>query len=231
MQDEAQGDEILLDPEVAGIAVALVPVALPAPAPPLPRPDGFADDDFAARTPEGRIVAFLREPVGRCHYDRVLVADGARRFERPLPAWVYYQQFLALGDKLLLGGCEAAWTIDWATGEVATILSDPGSDGVAVAWADGVAVAAGRSQIAIDRPGARVALPCRQAVAVRGLGGGLVVVGDDDGMQVILDGRVVARDWRSLARDFRAIAAGGDAGGDVLVTAGGEAFRVSVRRG
>lgn len=222
MPDDAQDDEIVLDPEVPGVRVTLTPTAPPPPRAPWPRPAGFLPDDFATEAPDGRIVAFLREPVGRCHYDRVLVADGARRFERPLPAWVYYEQFMALGPKLLLGGCEAAWTIDFGDGAVTTVMEDPGSDGVAVAWLDGgVPVAAGHRQIVIDRPGARVTLPCRQAVAVRALGPGLLVVSDDDGAQLILDGRVVARDWRSVA----------DARDGVLVTAGGEAFRVSVLRG
>lgn len=70
----------------------------------------------------------------------------------------------------------------------------------------------------------RVALPCRNAVAASALGGGLVVLGDDDGAHWSLDGRLLARDWR-LSAD------GGDGPRRRGPLGAGEAVDVTVSRG
>jgi hypothetical protein len=222
-EDPPQADEeILLDAEVPELRIALMPAVAPPPSPPLPRAEGFGDDEWAAHTPDGRLIAFLREPAARCHYDRVLLVDGARRMERPLPPWVYYEYFLALGRRLLLGGREDAWVFDWIDGALTPIAHEDDAAGLRVCWLDDdTPVAAGFRQIVIAAPGARVTLPCRQAVAAHAPLPGLLVVSDDDGSQWIKDGRVVARDWRTLA----------DARDGLVISAGGDAFRPVVRAG
>ena len=222
MRDDLPDDAIVLDAEVPDVRVALLPAAPPPPREPLPRPAGFPDDEGAAQTPDGRLIAFLREPAARCHYDRVLLVDGARRMERPLPPWVYYEYHLALGRRLLIGGREDAWLFDWADGTLTPIARDPDADGLSVCWLDDqTAVAAGFRQIVIVAPAGRITLPCRAAVGAHAAGSGLLVVSDDDGAQWILGGRVVARDWRTIA----------DARDGVVVGAGGDAFRARVLSG
>src|SRR5690348_14228355 len=120
-----QDDEIVLDSDVDGVAVTLTPVAAPPAAPPRARPPGFGDDEWAGVLADGRVLAFLREPVARCHLDRLLVVDGARRFERPLPPWIYYGHQLALGPRgLLIGGARHAWRLD-GDGAMTTVLEEP----------------------------------------------------------------------------------------------------------
>lgn len=233
-------DEIVLDSEEAGCVVALVPCDPPAAVEGLPRADGFGDDEWAARLSDGRIVAFLREPVGRCHLDRVLVIDGERRFERPLPAWIYYgfPTFFAAGPRLLIGGPRGAWIVA-GDGAVTTVLEEDDGGGVHVAWVDeDTAVAAGWRQVVFDRWGVRTTLSCNRAVGIcvvrpvydrapggHGGGGGddgaIIVVSDEDGSAWIRDGRVVARDWRPYA----------SAQGDVIVSGAGDAYRVRVSAG
>ena len=219
----------MLDSEVDGVRIVLTPADPPPPPAPLPELPGFPDDEFAMRTPLGGTLAFLREPVARCHYDRLMLTSGQRRVERPLPPWVYYERHLAVGARLLLGGCRQAWIVDWDDGAMTEIFSEPDADGVQVCWLDeNTAVAAGYRSILItgviagamadDR---RVTLPCARAVAALAVSPRLLVVSDDNGAQWILDGRVVARDWRTIMR----------AHGGVVVGAGGDAFRVSVSAG
>lgn len=215
-----EDDEIVLDPEVDGVRIVLTPApAPPPPAPPAPV-DGFPDDEFAAAAPGGRVLAFLREPVARCHFDRLLLVDGPRRIERPLPAWVYYERHLAFGRRLLLGGCRQAWIVEWHDGAMTEIFAEADADGVQVCWLDDdTAVAAGFRSLVLVGPRGRQVLPCRHAVAAHAVAGGLVVVSDDDGAQWIFDGRLVARDWRVIVRSHN----------NVVVGAGGDAFFVSVR--
>ena len=108
-----QDDEITLDSELPGVTVALRPIAEPPPAPPGPTPaPGFPDDEWAGLLPDGRTLAFLREPVARCHFDRLLLVDGERRIEHALPAWIYYGQRFAVGARgLLIGGPMGAWLL------------------------------------------------------------------------------------------------------------------------
>ena len=185
----------------------------------MPRAPGFPDDEWAGVLPDGRVLAFLREPVARCHLDRLLLVDGERRLERPLPAWVYYGHFLALGPGgLLIGGAAAAWRLD-ADGTMTTLLEEPDGDGVQVAWLpDGTAVAAGWRRLVLDAPGGRRELPCSHAVGACVVAPDLLVVSDDDGSQWIRGGRVVARHWRPYSA----------ARGDVIVSAAGDAYRVRV---
>jgi len=221
--DDAQDDEIALDSEAPGVQVTLTPVATPTPLPPpFAVAAGFGDDEWAHVLPDGRVLAFLREPVGRCHLDRLLLVDGERRVEWPLPAWIYYGQLLALGPRgLLIGGARAAWRIDGA-GDVATLLEDPDGDRVHVAWLpDGTAVAAGWRRLVLDGPAGRVELPCNHAVSACVVAPELLVVSDDDGSQWIRGGHVVARDWRPYA----------EARGDVILSTAGDAYRVRVSEG
>lgn len=220
--DDAQDDEIPLDSEVSGVEIRLRRVDAPAAPAPLPRAPGFGDDEWAARLPDGRVLAFLREPVARCHLDRLMIADGERRFERPLPAWVYYGHFLAVGPRgLLIGGPRTAHRLDTA-GTLTTLLEEDDGDGVHVAWLpDGTAVAAGWRVIVLDGPSGRSELPCAHSVGACVVAPDLLVVSDDDGSQWIQDGRVVARDWRPYA----------EARGDVVLSTAGDAYRVRVSRG
>jgi hypothetical protein len=219
--DDAQDDEIPLDSEVPGLEVTLVPVAAPPPPPPAARPPGFPDDEWAGQLADGRVLAFLREPVARCHLDRLLLIDGERRIERPLPGWVYYGHSLAVGPRgLLIGGARAAWLVG-GDGTMTTLYEEPDGDGVHVCWLDdGTAVAAGWRTLVLDGPGGRATLPCNHAVGACVVAPGLLVVSDDDGSQWIDDGRVVARDWRPYAGSQ----------GDVILSTAGDAYRVRVRR-
>jgi hypothetical protein len=222
--DAAQDDEILLDSEVPGLTIALAPLVAPPPLPPLPviaPAAGFGEDEWAGQLADGRILAFLREPVARCHLDRLLLVDGERRVERPLPAWVYYGHFLALGRRgLLVGGARAAWLVD-GDGVMTTLLDEPDGEGVHVCWLDdGTAVAAGWRLVVFDGPGGRATLPCNHAVGACVVAPNLLVISDDDGSQWIEDGRVVARDWRPYA----------GAHGDVIRSTAGDAYRVRVTR-
>jgi hypothetical protein len=221
---DAQDDEIALDSEAPGVEVTLRPVgASAAPAAPasLQRAPGFGDDEWAAQLPDGRVLAFLREPVARCHLDRVRLVDGERQLERPLPAWVYYGHLVALGPRgsVLIGAPRSAYRLD-ADGTFTALLEEADGEGVHVAWLpDGTAVAAGWRTIVLDGPGGRVELPCVSAVGACVVAPDLLVVSDDDGSQWIRGGRVVARDWRP----FR------EARGDVIVSTAGDAYRVRVQ--
>jgi hypothetical protein len=218
---DGQDEEIALDSAMPGVVVTLEPLAAAPPAPPplAPAP-GFGDDEWAARLDDGRVLAFLREPVARCHLDRLLLVDGERRLERPLPGWVYYGHFLAVGARgVLVGGARAAWRLD-ADGTLTTLLDESDGDGVHVAWLpDGTAVAAGWRVVVLDGPAARVELPCNHAVGACVVAPDLLVVSDDDGSQWIRAGRVLARDWRPYA----------GARGDVILSTAGDAYRVRVR--
>ena len=221
--DGGQDDEITLDAEVPEVRVTLAPVTgAPPPPPALARPPGFGDDEWAGRLPDGRVLAFLREPVARCHLDRLLVADGARRLERPLPGWVYYGHFLAVGPAgVLIGGAHDAWHLA-SDGSLTALLQEPDGDGVQVAWMpDGTAVAAGWRVIVLAGPTERRELPCSHAVGASVIAPDLLVVSDDDGSQWIHGGRVVARDWRPYAY----------ATGDVIVSSAGDAYRVRLSAG
>jgi hypothetical protein len=219
---DAQADEIPLDSEVPGLEILLRPVAAPAPPPPLQPEPGFGDDEWAARLPDGRVLAFLREPVARCHLDRLLLVDGERRLERPLPAWVYYGHFLALDPRgILIGGPRTAHRLG-PDGAFTALLEEPDGDGVQVAWLpDGTAVAAGWRVIVLDGPGGRIELPCTHAVGASVVAPDVLVISDDDGSQWIRGGRVVARDWRPY----------GKARGDVILSTAGDAYRVRVSGG
>jgi hypothetical protein len=221
--DAGQDDEIALDSEVPGVVVTLAPVVVaPAPPPSLTPAPGFPDDEWAAQLDDGRVLAFLREPVARCHLDRLLLVDGERRIERPLPAWVYYGRFLAIGARgLLIGGARAAWRLD-PDGNITTLLDESDGDVVHVAWLpDGSAVAAGWRVVALEGPRGRVELPCNHAVGACVIAPDLLVVSDDDGSQWIRGGRVIARDWRPYA----------EARGDVILSTAGGAYRVRVSEG
>jgi hypothetical protein len=219
---ETEDEEIVLDSEVAGLRIALVPVSVRPPRPQPPRAAGFPEDEWASHAPDGRVVAFLREPVARCHLDRVALIDGDRRLERPLPPWVYYGFFVKFGTKrLLVGGPRQAWVLSW-DGEMTTLLEEPDAEGVHVCWLDDdTAAAAGHRTIVIDGPAGRTTLPCNHAVSICAVTRDLLVVTDDDGAQWISGGRVVARDWRSIA----------DSHNGVVISAAGDAFRVDVQEG
>jgi hypothetical protein len=217
---DAQDDEFALDSAVPGVEVLLRPVSAPPAREALPTAPGFGVDEWAAQLPDGRVLAFLREPVARCHLDRLRLVDGERALERPLAAWIYYGHFLAIGPggSLLIGGPRIAHRLD-ADGTFTTLLDQPDGDGVPVAWLpDGTAAAAGVRTIVLDGPGGRVELPCAHAVGACVVAPDLLVVSDDDGSQWIRGGRVVARDWRP----FR------DARGDVILSAAGDAYRVRI---
>jgi hypothetical protein len=220
--DAGQDEEIALDSEVPGVVVTLLSAIAPAPAPSLTPAPGFPDDEWAARLDDGRVLAFLREPVARCHLDRLLLVDGERRIERPLPAWVYYGRSLAIGAPgLLIGGACGAWRLD-ADGNMSTLLEESDGDVVYVAWLpDGTAVAAGWRVVALEGPRGRLELPCNHAVGACVVAPDLLVVSDDDGSQWIRGGRVIARDWRPYA----------EARGDVILSTAGDAYRVRVSEG
>jgi hypothetical protein len=219
----AEDDEITLDSELPGIAIILTPVAAPPlpTAPAIARADGFGDDEWAGRLADGRVLAFLREPVARCHLDRLLLVDGERRIEQPLPGWIYYGHSLAEGRRgLLIGGARAAWLVDGA-GAMSTVLDEADGESVHVCWlGDDTAVAAGWRTLVLDGPRGHVELPCNHAVGACVVAPDLVVVSDDDGSQWIENGRVVARDWRPYTA----------ARGDVIVSSAGDAYRVRVER-
>jgi hypothetical protein len=216
-----QDEEIALDSEVTGITVTLEQLAEPPPPPPALTPaPGFGDDEWATRFADGRVLAFLREPVARCHFDRLLLVDGERRFERALPNWVYHGQFVVPGPRdILIGGATHAWRLD-PDGTLTAILEEADGQTVHVAWRGDTAVAAGWQTIVLDGPDGRVLLPCNHAAAACVVAG-IVVISDDDGSQWIDGGRVVARDWRPY-REGR---------GDVVLSMAGEAYRVRVTRG
>ncbi|HEX8952109.1 MAG TPA: hypothetical protein VF945_09715 [Polyangia bacterium] len=221
--DAADDDEIALDPAEPGVLVTLAPVAAPPAAPPpFSSAAGFGADEWAGVLPDGRVLAFLREPVARCHFDRLLFVDGERRVERPLPPWVYYGHFVAVGPRaLLVGGSRGAWRLD-ADGTLTTLLDEADGDGVHVAWLpDGTAVAAGWRVVVLDGPAGRRELACNHAVGACVVAPELLVVSDDDGSQWIRGGRVVARDWRPYA----------DARGDVVLSTAGDAYRVRLSAG
>jgi hypothetical protein len=230
MAPDDEDGEIVVEGERPGVELRLRPVPTPPPRPAPPRPpdprlpaDLHADDYVAASDDGQQLVLFLRHPRDRCHFQRMVLFDGARRFEHPVPPWVDYGPRLDFGWQLLVGGCEEAWVVDWTDGARARLLHDPGSAGVEVCWLDGeTAVAAGVRQIAIGAPAAHALLPCNGATLARPLcGGSLLVVTDSDGTQFIADGQVVARDWRTVV----------EARGDMVVTASGEAFVVRVSAG
>jgi hypothetical protein len=221
--DAAQDDEIVLDSHAPGVTVTLTPVAAPPPPPPVATAaPGFGDDEWAGRLADGRVLAFLREPVARCHFDRLLLVDGERRVELPLPAWVYYGHSLALAARgLLIGGVRSAWLLD-AAGALTTVADEPDGNGVHVCWLSGdCAVAAGWRTIVLDGSHGRVELPCNNAVGACVVAPDLLVVSDDDGSQWIQRGRVVARDWQPYA----------EARGEVVLNAAGDAYRVRVSGG
>ncbi len=221
--DDQQDDEIALDSEVPGLQIGLLPVALPPPTPPLISPEaGFGADEWAGRLPDGRLLAFLREPVARCHLDRLLLVDGERRTERPLPPWIYSGLFVAASPRgVLVGGARAAWRID-AAGAMTPLVEEADGEAVHVAWLpDGTAGAAGWRRIVLDGPDGRRELPCSHTVGACVVAPDLLVVSDDDGSQWIRGGRVVARDWRGYT----------EARGDVVVSSAGDAYRVRVSGG
>lgn len=220
--EAAEEDEIALDSELPGVRVTLAPVDAPPPAPRLLPAAGFGDDEWAARLADGRVLAFLREPVSRCHLDRLLLVDGERRVERPLPPWVYYGRFLAVGERgILIGGPRAAWRLD-GDGVLTTLVEEADGEGVHVAWLpDGTAVAAGWHVVVLDGPRGRLELPCSHAVGACVVAPDLLVVSDDDGSQWIHGSRVVARDWRPYS----------EARGDVILSTAGDAYRVRLSEG
>lgn len=218
---DPQDDEIALDAEVEGVTVLLRPVAeAPPPAPPPPPAEGFRPDEWAATLPDGQILAFLREPVAQCHLDRLALVRGERRIERPLPPWVYYALFVAIGPRgVLIGGPHTAWRLDY-DGTLTTIFDEPDGQGVHVAWRGDTAVVAGWRRAVLDGPGGRVELPCASTVGACVVAG-LVVVSDDNGSMWIEGDRVIARDWRPWR----------EARGDVILSMGGEAYAARVSRG
>ena len=214
---------MVLDCEVPGVTVTLRPIAEPPPKPAaLVRAPGFGDDEWASLLPDGRVLAFLREPVARCHLNRLLLVDGERRFERPLPAWIFYGGSLGLGARgVLIGGPRNAWILG-GDGTLTTLLDESDGDSVSVCWlGDDCAVAAGWRTIVLDGPNGRRTLPCNRAVGAFVVAPDLLVVSDDDGSQWIHDGRVVARDWRPYV----------EARGDVVLSSAGDAYRVRVSAG
>ena len=73
------------------MTVTLTPVAEPPPTPAaLVARARFGDDEWAGRLADGRVLAFLREPVARCHLDRLLLVDGERRSSSRCRPWIYY---------------------------------------------------------------------------------------------------------------------------------------------
>lgn len=219
---DLQDDEIALDSEAEGVIVALRQIAeAPPPAPPLALAGGFRDDEWAACLPDGRILAFLREPVAYCHFDRLVLIAGERRVERPLPAWIYYPRHLAVGPRgLLLGGPRSGWRLDY-DGTLTVLLDEPDGQGVEVAWWGDTAVLAGWQRAVLDGPRGRVELPCANSVGACAVAG-LAVISDDNGSMWIEGGRVIARDWRPY-REAR--------GDDVIVSTAGDAYAVRVIRG
>ncbi|HEY2747312.1 MAG TPA: hypothetical protein VGL86_21970 [Polyangia bacterium] len=217
----AQDEEITLDPEVDGVTVTLQELATaPPPSATLTPAPGYAADEWAAALADGRVLAFLREPAARCHFDRLLLLDGERRFEQPLPPWIYYGDFLVEGPPgLLLGGRCSAWRLG-RDGTLTTLFDEPDGQGVHVAWRGDTAVAAGSAAIVLEGPDGRVTLPCRHAVGACVVAPGIVVVSDDGGSQWIEGSRVVARDWRTYR----------EARGEVIIASAGEAFRVRLSR-
>ncbi len=217
-----QDEEITLDSEVPDVTVTLQQLdAAPLGPDALTPAAGYGDDEWAAILPDGRVLAFLREPVARCHLDRLLLIDGERRFEQPLPPWIYYGDHVAPGPRaLLLGGPRTAWRIG-SDGTLTTLLDEPDGQGVHVAWRGDTAVAAGNETVVLDGPDGRVALPCRHAAAACVVAPGIVVVSDDSGSLWIDGDRVVARDWRTYR----------EARGDVNVSSPDEPFRGRVSRG
>jgi hypothetical protein len=222
--DDAQDDEIALDSEAEaeGITVLLRQIAdPPPPAPAVPPAPGFGQDEWAGQLADGRVLAFLREPVARCHLDRLLLVDGERRVERPLPPWILYGCFLAQGPRgVLIGGVRNGWRLD-ADGTLVTLLDEPDGETVHVAWRGDTAVLAGFRVVVLDGPGGRVELPCNHAVGVCVVAPDLVVVSDDDGSMWIEGDRVIARDWKPYR----------EARGDVVMSMAGDAYRVRVSRG
>ncbi|MDB4966708.1 MAG: hypothetical protein JWN44_2397 [Myxococcales bacterium] len=217
---DGEEEEIVLDSELPGVRITLAPVPPPPARQASPPAPGFAEDEWAGAAPGGRVVAFLREPVARCHLDRVLIVEGERRIERPLPPWIYYGFFARIGKRLLVGAPRQAFIVDW-DGTMTTLLEEPDGAGVHVCWIDDdTAAAAGYRTIVVDGPAGQVTLACNAASAACVVAPGLLVVSDDDGSQWIHEGRVVARDWRTIAA----------AHGDVVVGAAGDAFRVTLVR-
>jgi hypothetical protein len=220
--DDPQDDEIALDSEAEGLTVLLRQITdPPPPAPAVPPAPGYGDDEWAGRLADGRVLAFLREPVARCHLDRLLLVDGERRVERPLPPWILYGAFLAQGPRgVLIGGVRTGWRLD-ADGTLVTLLDEPDGETVHVAWRGDTAVAAGWRTLVHSGTEGRQELPCNHAVGVCVVAPDLVVVSDDDGSMWIEGDRVIARDWKPYR----------EARGDVVMSMAGDAYRVRVSRG
>ena len=166
-------------------------------------------------------------PEERCHIIGVVIGDNGSRHERSLAPWPHWGRYAWSrdGQQLLIGGAEEAHLFTRSDGNWTTFLTDPGADGIEVAWLDGVPVAVGAHQFAVG--GAR--LTANLASLARAIAGGtLLVVADNDGLRLFAAGapapRLIARSWRTV------VAAFDDAAGvPHLVTADGATWRLDVR--
>jgi hypothetical protein len=208
-------DEEELDVEAEELRLVLVPVAAVEPAAPV----------------EPAVLEWLR-PIEGCHVDGVIVHDGPRRHQRPLAPWPHWGRhaWSPSAEQLLIGGAEEAHCLTLADGSWQTFASEPGANGLEVAWLDGVPVAAGTRVLAVGA--ARLA--CNLAGLVRAVAGGtLLVVADEDGLRVYRAAAVDAAtpEPRLLARSWRTITAAFDdaTGAPHVVTADGQAWRLDVR--